>query len=76
MDAEQFRSILSVAKELGVGHFKLKADYEVEVEFVPNSLYTKPETNQAPVNAMDADEQVLAHIEKLKTEARIGTVDV
>ncbi len=74
MDAEQLRSILTVAREFKVKRLGLKGEFEVEFDEASN--YNKPEYKDVPATEKDADEQILAHIEKLKAEALAGTNQV
>jgi hypothetical protein len=78
MDAKSFRELLEVAKEFKVDNFSLAGDAgTLSVEFSRASYYNKDEVpNLAPVTEQDADELMLAHIEKLKAQATIGLKEV
>lgn len=75
MDVTQFRELLEVAKEFKLDSFKLQTAGlgEVEVHFSEASFFIPVAQENIPVSAMDADEQMLAHIEKLKKQAFAGT---
>jgi len=77
MDSKQFRELLEVGKELKIKKFSLDNE-KLDVEFFETRDYTTRDTDpvQAPAQEMDADEQVLAHIEKLKSMAMAGTKTV
>lgn len=73
MDAKQFRELLEVAKEFKLERFETN---DLKVVFTPNSFYNIEKPDMALANTQDADELVLAHIEKLKSQAIGGFTQV
>jgi hypothetical protein len=68
MDHEQFKSLLTVAKEFKLESFELG---ELKVNFHPiNFMAEAPK--QEPTHMIDEDELMLKHIEKLKDKAMKG----
>lgn len=69
MDAKQFRELLEVAQDFKLERFEID---NLKVVFTPNSFYNETKPDLALANTQDADELMLAHIEKMKSQALGG----